>query len=61
VVSYILTLVTELLGILAWLVIVVLGRQPAGLQNALVFCLTYTTRANALLYLVTETYPPFSA
>lgn len=61
VIAYILTLIAELLSIVSWLVIVVLGRQPAGLQNALVFCLTYITRTNALLYLLTETYPPFSA
>jgi hypothetical protein len=60
IISYILTLILELLALLSWLVIVVLGRQPAGLQNALVFCLAYTTRTNALIYLVTETYPPFA-
>jgi len=42
-------------------VIVVTGRQPQGLQNAIVFCMSYTMRAYALIYLLTETYPPFDA
>ncbi|HWH13059.1 MAG TPA: DUF4389 domain-containing protein [Solirubrobacteraceae bacterium] len=44
----------------SWFVIIVTGRQPEGLQNAIVFCVTYTMRAYALMYLVTETYPPFA-
>jgi hypothetical protein len=42
---------------LSWCVIVVTGRQPESLQNALTFALSYTTRADALIFLLTETYP----
>jgi hypothetical protein len=45
---------------LSWFAIVFTGRQPAGLQNALSFSLSYTARADSLLYLITETYPPLS-
>jgi hypothetical protein len=45
-------------GFLSWVVIVVTGRQPESLQNALSFSLSYTTRADALIFLITETYPP---
>lgn len=48
-----------LVGFVSWLVIVITGRQPAGLQNAMVFLLAYTVRAYALMLLVTETWPPF--
>jgi hypothetical protein len=62
--AYIAAEVLAILAFLAafasWVVIVITGRQPEGLQNAIVFCLTYTMRAYALMYLVTETYPPFA-
>jgi hypothetical protein len=45
---------------LSWFAIVFTGRQPEGLQNALSFSLSYTARADSLLYLITETYPPLS-
>jgi uncharacterized protein DUF4389 len=61
IVAYVLTLLGLLVAIASWFVIVVMGRQPEGLQNAIVFCLTYQMRAYALIYLVTETYPPFAA
>lgn len=48
-----------LIGFVSWLVIVITGRQPRGLQNAMVFLLAYTVRSYALMLLVTETWPPF--
>jgi hypothetical protein len=59
VIAYVLTIFMELVAIVSWFAIVILGRQPAGLQNALLFCLAYTTRVHALMLLITETYPPF--
>jgi hypothetical protein len=61
IVAYVLSLLGFLVAIASWVVIVIMGRQPQGLQNAIVFCLTYQVRAYALIYLVTETYPPFAA
>jgi uncharacterized protein DUF4389 len=58
--AYVLSILAFLAGIASWIVIVITGRQPEGLQNAIVFCITYTIRAYALMYLVTETYPPFA-
>jgi len=57
---YVLGIVLELVGFVAWLVIVVTGKQPKGLQDVLRLCVSYTSRAYALMLLVTETYPPFS-
>jgi len=59
VIRYALGIVIAFVAFLSWFVIVITGRQPASLQNALNFSLAYTTRADALLFLLTETYPPF--
>jgi hypothetical protein len=58
--AYVLGILAFLVAIASWFVIVVTGRQPEGLQNAIVFCLTYALRAYCLMYLLTETYPPFA-
>jgi hypothetical protein len=60
IVSYVLSILALLAAVASWFVIVITGRQPPGLQNAIVFCLTYTLRTYALMYLLTETYPPFA-
>lgn len=59
IVTYVLSLVLYVVSILAWLVIVILGRQPAALQDVIRFCVVYTLRVWALFTLLTETYPPF--
>lgn len=59
IIVYVISLLFELAAIGAWLVILITGKQPEGLQNTLRFCLVYITRASGLFYLVTETYPPF--
>jgi hypothetical protein len=59
VIRYALGIVISLVSFLSWFAIVITGRQPESLQNALNFSLSYTTQADALLFLITETYPPF--
>jgi hypothetical protein len=59
VIRYALGIVISFVALLSWFVIVITGRQPAGLQGALNFALSYTTQADALIFLITETYPPF--
>jgi hypothetical protein len=53
------SIIISFVAVLSWITIVITGRQPESLQNALKFALAYTTRADALLFLLTETYPPF--
>jgi len=60
IIAYVITLVLELVVFVDWIVIVVIGRQPEGLQDVSRFCVTYILRVQALWILVTETYPPFS-
>jgi hypothetical protein len=59
VIRYALGIVISVVAFLSWFAIVITGRQPAALQNALSFSLDYTTRADGLLLLITETYPSF--
>ncbi|HEY5317992.1 MAG TPA: DUF4389 domain-containing protein [Solirubrobacteraceae bacterium] len=46
----------EVVGFISWLVILVLGRQPEGLQNILREALGWQIRYLLLITLVTETY-----
>ena len=57
---YVMNVVMELAALASWLVIVVTGKQPKGLQDVLGLCVRYISRAYALFGLLTETYPPFT-
>jgi hypothetical protein len=57
---YVMNIVLQLAGIAAWLVIVVTGKQPKGLQDVIGLCVSYVSRGCALFLLITETYPPFN-
>ena len=57
VIRYALSIVVGAVSFVSWFAIVATGRQPASLQNALRFSLSYITRADALIFLITETYP----
>lgn len=56
---YVLNLALEVCAVGAWFVIVILGRLPRGLFDALVLVNSYIARSDAYLLLLTETYPPF--
>ena len=60
IIRYALGIVMSFVGFLAWIVITITGRQPTSFQDALRFALSYTVRADALIFLITETYPPLS-
>jgi hypothetical protein len=45
---------------MAWFVIVVLGRQPEGLQDLIKLGLSYQQRAYAYVLLLDEDWPPFN-
>jgi Domain of unknown function (DUF4389) len=44
---------------IAWFAIVILGRQPRGLQDMIALGLSYQMRAYPYLFLLTEEWPPF--
>jgi hypothetical protein len=57
VVAYVLTLVYEIAAVIAWFAIVITGKQPKGLQDALIFGLSYVIRLNPYYMLLTEAWP----
>jgi hypothetical protein len=57
---YVMNIIVELAGIASWIVIVITGKQPKGLQDVIGLGISYMMRANALFFLLTETYPPFN-
>ena len=60
IVSYVLVMVADLVALVAWFVILVLGKQVPALQGATNMGLAYHTRAMAYLMLLTEDWPPFA-
>jgi Domain of unknown function (DUF4389) len=56
---YVMNLLLEITAVAAWFVILITGRLPRGLFDAMVLANSYTARSDAYLYLLTETYPPF--
>jgi hypothetical protein len=60
IISYAMQIVAQLGAFLAWFAIVVLGRQPKGLQDMIVLGLSYQQRSYAYFALLTEDWPPFT-
>jgi hypothetical protein len=56
---YVAGLLIEVAAIFAWFVVLITGRMPQGLQDALVLAESFTARTDAYVLLLTETYPPF--
>ncbi len=60
VVLYALSIVYQLCAVASWFVAVITGRLPRGLHDGLDLGLAYQAKTYAYLFLLTETYPPFS-
>jgi hypothetical protein len=60
IIHYAMQIVAEVGALIAWFAIVVLGRQPKGLQDMIVLGTSYQQRAYAYLALITEDWPPFT-
>jgi hypothetical protein len=59
VIVYAMQIVWEIGAVIAWFVIVIMGKQPKGLQDMIVLGLSYQQRAYAYIGLLTEDWPPF--
>jgi hypothetical protein len=59
IIAYVLGIVAGAMVLLAWLVIVILGRMPEGLQRIIEYCYSYLLRAGVYASLLTEAFPPF--
>ena len=60
IIQYAMQIVAEVGAVIAWFAIVILGRQPKGLQDMIALGLSYQQRATAYLALLTEDWPPFT-
>jgi Domain of unknown function (DUF4389) len=60
IIHYAMQIVAEVGAFIAWFAIVVLGRQPKGLQDMIALGTSYQQRAYAYLALITEDWPPFT-
>jgi hypothetical protein len=60
IIAYAMNIVMQVGAFLAWFAIVVLGRQPKGLQDMIVLGLSYQQRAYSYMALLTEDWPPFT-
>jgi hypothetical protein len=60
IISAILGFVLDVVGFVAWLVIVVTGNQMRGLHDVMLMATSYQARALAYFLLVTEEFPPFA-
>jgi hypothetical protein len=58
--QYLYSIVAGFVVILSWVVIVVTGKQPRGLQDLLKMAMSYNAKATAYLFLLTEQYPPIT-
>jgi hypothetical protein len=58
-ISYAMGVVAHIGALLSWFAIVVLGRQPKGLQDMIYLGVSYQQRAYAYMTLITEDWPPF--
>ena len=59
IIIYVLTLLLELLAFVAWFVIVVIGRLPAGMFEVMELPVRYGARFSGYAALVTDVYPWF--
>lgn len=60
IIVYAMQIVWEIGGFIAWFVIVIMGKQPKGLQDMIVLGVSYQQRAYAYIGLLTEDWPPFT-
>jgi hypothetical protein len=60
IVLYVMQIIAQIGAFLAWFAIVVLGRQPRGLQDMIALGVSYQQRATAYLALLTDAWPPFA-
>jgi hypothetical protein len=60
IINYAMQIVAQVGSFIAWFAIVILGRQPKGLQDMIGLGLSYQQRSLAYLALLTEDWPPFT-
>jgi hypothetical protein len=59
IIAYAMQVVYSVGAFIAWFAIIILGKQPKGLQDMIALGLSYQQRAYAYVMLLTEDWPPF--
>lgn len=59
--NWVFSQVVQIVGILAWLVAIVLGRTPRGMENLGLYCLRYQAQTWGYLLILTDRYPSLAA
>lgn len=59
IINYALSIILGFVAFVAWIVVIILGRMPDGLHNALAFCVSYSVRSAAYSTLLVERFPSF--
>jgi hypothetical protein len=57
--AYIMNIILQLVGIVAWFVMIFTAKLPEGLYKPLRAASAYTAKASAYYFLITEDWPPF--
>ena len=57
--NYVMGVILEVVAFLAWFVLVFAARLPEGFYKPIRAALSYQTKANAYVFLLTEEFPPF--
>lgn len=57
---YVVLIIAGILTIFVWVAILITGRYPAGFFGFISGALRWQTRVNAYVFLVAQSYPPFS-
>jgi ABC-type sugar transport system permease subunit len=58
--TYVYSIMLSFVVFAAWVVIIITGKLPKGLQDIIELGVRYTIRGHAYYWLITETYPPLS-
>jgi hypothetical protein len=59
--NWVFSQVLQIVGILGWLVAIVIGRMPRGMENLGLYCLRYQAQTWGYLLIVTDRYPSLAA
>ena len=60
IVLYVLSIVASVLVFVAWIVGVITGRIPEGIQGLIIATLRYSARVQTYMFFLREEYPPFN-
>ncbi|MEP6910396.1 MAG: DUF4389 domain-containing protein [Actinomycetota bacterium] len=61
VLNWVFSQVVQIVALIAWFVVLAIGRMPRGMDNLGLYCLRYKAQTNAYVSIVTDRYPSLTA